>query len=172
MKSPEKTLRAVATMKPVTMAIVRKDGAVDTVWSSQMAVIAPSFDGIDRRRPNLNKRLAVSRSRAGGGIMMMMWLLNFQENSADMVWWLSSLLSHALPDKNSSLDDSEKKCARPRGTYVDDMEEKFKWFPMSIEGSIDASYFNRSWFQYAMLNAFNTPGTFARSNSARARIRK
>ena len=46
--------------------------------------------------------------RAGGGIMMMMWLLNFQENSADMVWWLSSLLSHALPDKNSSLDDSEK----------------------------------------------------------------
>lgn len=108
MKSPEKTLRAVATMKPVTMAIVRKDGAVDTVWSSQMAVIAPSFDGIDRRRPNLNKRLAVSRSRAGGGIMMMMWLLNFQENSADMVWWLSSLLSHALPDKNSSLDDSEK----------------------------------------------------------------
>ena len=108
MKSPEKTLRAVATMKPVTMAIVRKDGVVDTVWSSQMAVIAPSFDGIDRRRPNLNKRLAVSRSRAGGGIMMMMWLLNFQENSADMVWWLSSILSHALPDKNSSLDDSEK----------------------------------------------------------------
>ena len=53
-------------MKPVTMAIVGKDGAVDTVWSSQMAVIAPSFDGIDRRRPNLNKRLAVSRSRAGG----------------------------------------------------------------------------------------------------------
>lgn len=135
---------------------------------------------IDRSlvRPRSRQTLAVSVLVAG--IIMMMWLLNFQENSADMVWWLSTMqssssrlsfhsssslslvLSRTSPSKNSSLDGS-KKMDKARNKTRTTCRRKKSWkAPPDVNrnGSIEASYFNRCWFQYAMQNASNASRHF------------